>query len=144
MQGKTMIVVANAGDLATWPLHGKIIALHAELHEDKHLYKHQRFPEFRIFQSRRPGTGPQNENSQKNLVQVLAKMGVLAEVLAQVPAGWALWGKQRQNSLPAPVPALRPAPPSLPAPVPAPAPAFFFLNSHFGVLCQVAGIGTPE
>ena len=48
-------------------------------------------------------------------------------------------GKQRQNSLPAPVPALWPAPPFLPAPVPAPPPALFW-NSLFGVLCQVAGI----
>ena len=50
-------------------------------------------------------------------------------------------GKQRQNSLPAPVPALQPAPPFLPAPVPAPPPALFW-NSRFGGLCQVAGIST--
>ena len=50
-------------------------------------------------------------------------------------------GKQRQNSLPAPVPALRPAPPFLPALVPAPPPALFW-NSHVGVLYQVAWISS--
>ena len=53
------------------------------------------------------------------------------------------FAKQRQSSLPAPVPALRPAPPFLPAPVPAPPPALFW-NSHFGVLYQVAGISSLD
>ena len=47
---------------------------------------------------------------------------------------------ERQHSRPAPVPALRPAPPFfLPAPVPAP-PLALFWNSRFGVLCQVARV----
>ena len=82
--------------------------------------------------SRRLGTGPRIGNSRK----VLA--GVLAQVLHSC---WQVgpFGKTETKQLPAPVPALRPAPPFLPAPVPAPPPALFW-NSHFGVLYQVAGI----
>ena len=69
------------------------------------------------------------------LAQVLAKMGVLAQVLA----GSALC-EHTQTTQPTSTRASTPAStPIFPAPVPAFLPALF-QNSRFGVLCQVARI----
>ena len=85
--------------------------------------------------SRRPGTGPENGNARKVLAGMLAQVLAKMRVLAQVLAGPGPLGKQKQTACQH----SGQHPHSWPAPVPAPPPALFW-NSHFQVLYQVAGI----